>query len=169
MTKAKKDFIAAIVLVGISVAYFGVTFFIEGENFAGPRLMPQGLGCVFVVLTLLNLLENYRAYQTEKATVSEAPTGASETGEEDVQAKSNYRRVVLTLLSIAVYAFIMPRLGFVISSALFLFVMISLLATEAQRKHVVKNAAAAVIGAAAIYGVFRYVFVVVLPTGMFGF
>ncbi len=70
-------------------------------------------------------------------------------------------RLVLFLGLLAAYAVAVPRLGFMVASALFLFAAIWML----WRRGPLASLAVTALAMAAIYAVFRLVFAIVLPTG----
>jgi putative tricarboxylic transport membrane protein len=70
-------------------------------------------------------------------------------------------RLVVILAMVAIYLYLMPWLGFVITSGLFLFACIAYL----WRKGLVISLVLATVSLAAIYFLFRVVFEVVLPQG----
>ncbi len=111
-----RDGISGLVCFAISVLLLVQTFYLPPAAIVtiGPAFYPR------IVLTLLGLLSvilivmDFRAMRALQLTAGPAPATAS-------GAAPNYRLVLITFITFGLYIFLLPRLGFRIST--FLFVM----------------------------------------------
>ncbi|MFS0689262.1 tripartite tricarboxylate transporter TctB family protein [Sporosarcina sp. 179-K 8C2 HS] len=97
----------------IAFLLIGLLFVIESSKIAssaygstvGPKIFPLGLGIVLILLSLRLLYETFK-YKTEVASTE----------------KLQYKKFLIILVSATLYAFLLEKLGYVISTFLFLLI-----------------------------------------------
>ncbi|MCG7334971.1 tripartite tricarboxylate transporter TctB family protein [Sporosarcina sp. ACRSM] len=91
----------------------GLLFVIESMKIAdsaygsavGPKIFPMWLGIILILLSLRLLYETFK-YKTEAV----------------VKEKLQYKKFIIILVSAALYAFLLEKIGYVISTFLFLLI-----------------------------------------------
>lgn len=86
------------------------------------RLMPLIVAALFFLFGVPLLIQGLRAYKKNSKITSTMDKAAT-------------IRIVLCMVYFAVFAFLLPRVGFMISGALYLFFTILLLAPKEERKY----------------------------------
>ncbi|MDU1911202.1 tripartite tricarboxylate transporter TctB family protein [Fusobacterium sp.] len=76
---------------------------------------------------------------------------------------SNMRYTFMVIFAFAIYIFLIDRIGYLISTIIFAFVIITILKSKSK----ILNIIFAIIFPAALYLLFTYAFKVSLPTGLF--
>lgn len=173
LIKKYGDIISSAVLLLFTGIYYGATFELNIRNAAGNALVPRltsyilGACLLFILIkSILKLVADKKRENAARAdgiaeTTSCAPQ--SEAGaDEDV--KSDYAKVVLTLVLIAAYALLFPLLGFPVATPLYLCAQILLLMPKGKRRFI-PPLVLSVAFTAAIYFIFTTIFLLVLPTG----
>ena len=97
----------------IAFLLIGLLFVVESTKIAnsaygstvGPKIFPLGLGIILILLSLRLLYETFK-YKTE--------TTSSE--------KLQYKKFLIIFVSAALYAFLLEKIGYVISTFLFLLI-----------------------------------------------
>lgn len=97
----------------IAFLLIGLLFVIESMKIAssaygstvGPKIFPLGLGFILILLSLRLLYETFK-YKKEAAS----------------SEKLQYKKFLIILVSAALYAFLLEKLGYVISTFLFLLI-----------------------------------------------
>ncbi len=155
-----RDGISGLVCFAISVLLLVQTFYLPPAAIVtiGPAFYPR------IVLTLLGLLSvilivmDFRAMRALQLTGGPAPATAS-------GAAPNYRLVLITFITFGLYIFLLPGLGFRIST--FLFVMALQVALDWPRsaKHWILALAVAVATSWVCHIVFEDYLSVLLPRG----
>lgn len=132
----------------------------------GSKFLPTITG---VGLIAVGLLITALALRKLSAT---APAGATGTGKIDSKSPEEKRAgilgVVLTFAYFMVYSLILPKAGFLLSTFLYLFAMIHLLAPRGDKRPI-RHIAIAAVCALAVYLVFTRAFDMVLPRGILAF
>ena len=82
---------------------------------------------------------------------------------------ADYKRVLFSLVASIVYVNVLSPIGFIISTLVYLFVQITILAPDAHRtkKDLIQYLVIDVIFTFVVYFLFRYGFKIVLPAGIF--
>ncbi|MCI8660409.1 MAG: tripartite tricarboxylate transporter TctB family protein [Lachnospiraceae bacterium] len=153
MDKKYKDVIVGSVLAALSVIYLMLSFQIKLTNIdriVGSRMFPQICGTIILVLSICLIIGGLqKAKKTE-----------SEKGRE----KRNYTRTVLVLGSYALYIFLMDKIGFTISSVIYLFSQMVVMGKwPASKKSMILYLVISASVSAAIYVTFNNVFMLILP------
>ena len=150
-----RDIICAVFLYSLTAFYFFFSFKIKDSGklfYGGSRLMPWfASGVLFIVSTVVLVKGIRKVYAEEKKDVELKPR--------------HFTKVLGIFLIFAVYVFFLSRLGFLISTLVFLFVMISYISNKEQRVWW-KIAIISVISTLAIWLFFSKAFKLLLPTGM---
>lgn len=97
----------------IAFLLIGLLFVIESSKIAssaygstvGPKIFPLGLGIILILLSVRLLYETFK-YKSEEA----------------AKEKLQYKKFLIIFVSAALYAFLLEKLGYVISTFLFLLV-----------------------------------------------
>ena len=100
------DRYASIVFLALGIAVFVYIQSIEASTAGssiGPKELPSLLAVVLIILSLLNLYQAMKSKATAK------------------EEKLEYRKFLITFISLVVYALLIEPLGYVISTFLFLF------------------------------------------------
>ena len=126
----------------------------------GPDFMPTVIGVIIVLLAGL-LLKNTIA--DHKMNVAEAEKAEPE--------KCDYKRVLASLTASIVYVNVLKPVGFILSTLVYLFLQIFILAPDDQRqkKNLILYLVLDVVFTIAVYFLFRYGFKIVLPAGLIAF
>lgn len=100
-------------VAGIAFLLFGILFFIESQKISdsaygssvGPKIFPMGLGIILTALSIRLLYETfkYKAEDTEKE-------------------KLQYKKFFIIFGSAILYAFFLEKIGYVVSTFLFLLI-----------------------------------------------
>lgn len=153
MDKKYKDVVVGSVLAVLSVIYLLLSFRIKLTNIdrvVGSRLFPQICGTIILVLSICLIvggIQSMKKAEPEKA-----------------GGKKSYTRTILVLGSYACYIFLMDKIGFTISSVIYLFSQMVVMGKwPAGRKSMLLYLVIAVAVSAAIYVLFNNVFMLILP------
>lgn len=152
------DLITGLIFLGLSVAIFIASGFLEASLMGGlgADFMPRVLAVVTAVLAVIEIRQGV-------ITIRNYNSGYAENEEQNDRL-----RVLLTILVFAGFVLLMQPLGFILSAVIYLFLQILILAPEDQRKakHIVMYAVISVVVSIAVYYIFRYGLSVMLPTGI---
>jgi putative tricarboxylic transport membrane protein len=154
------NLIFGIVMLTIGLIYLFLTMQIQrkGELIDG-TFFPYILSCAML---LLGILQVYYGTKDAKKFDSDA---AGKAAREDSRKVDNIS-VLKTIITIGVYLALLQPLGFIISSALFLFALFTILTPVGGKKNFLLYAVIAVCAALSIYVIFRYTLNLVLPQGL---
>jgi len=153
MTNRQRDIIAAIVFLSFGVFLFGNSLGINPiiPNEVGSGYVPKFLAIVIILISSALLV----------LTLKKKKAGPTEKTDEDIKGG------IFTVLALAAYVVLFQFLGFHISTALYLFVQITVLSNEKNRKLLVFGAVSIVVPLV-IYGLFKSLFNMPFPTGILG-
>mgnify|MGYP000850961268 CR=1 FL=1 len=152
--KKRNDLIFGTIMLIVSVGYLILTLQVpvSGGMFNG-RFFPMIIDAVMFLLTVLQFVACFKNKDQETA-----ETGSEKDG----------RTVLYTVVLIVAYVALMQYLGFVLSTALYLFLQFIVMTPTGKKIGYGKYAAIAVVSSVAIYLVFRYTELnVMLPQGIF--
>ncbi len=162
--KNNKPLVAALFLLFLAILYLlganGIHIYKgAGASSVGSAFYPRVLGwlllglCVIQVLTVLKQRTAKPVEEKERAEESENPP--------------NYITILLTIVSTGAYIALLEPIGFLIMSALYLFVLILILSPKQKRK--IRFAALlSLTSSIIIYFLFVKGFSLVLPSGILG-
>jgi len=156
----------------LSVFYIGHSFTIKsfdpfGNSFLTSQAIPQVIGGLVVVVSVIHIIISVKKLQREKALpIQDTVTQA---GSVSIQFGKSFWMTLVTILLIGAYIFCFTRLGFILSSVLYLLPQIFVL-TPAEKR---KQFAAFIVGVSiltpvGLYFLFTKVLSMFLPRGLLG-
>lgn len=160
MYKKYKDVVIGGVLAVFSCIYLAMSFQIKLTNIdriVGSRLFPQIIGIVILALSIWLIVDGLQRARRADA-------------EEQGQKKSCIRTVIV-LGSFAAYIFLMDKIGFTVSSILYLFSQMTVMGPwPAKKKSMIVYLVISVLTSVLIYVMFDKIFMLMLPkAGWFSF
>ncbi len=126
----------------------------------GPDFMPTVIGVLILILAAILLVNTVRNFKFN-----------AEEAEKSGPEQCDYKRVLASLVSSVVYVNVLKPVGFIVSTLVYLFLQIFILAPDDQRKpkNLVFYLVLDVIFTLIVYFLFRYGFKIVLPAGLIAF
>lgn len=124
----------------------------------GPDFMPTVIGVVALVLSAILLFLSVKNFKMHAAEIDASSIEACD-----------YKRVLSSVILMLIYVFALRPVGFIISTLVFLFFQMAVLAPDEERnkKDLIKLAIIDVIFTMVVFFLFRYGFKIVLPAGIF--
>ena len=164
----RKNLYPGIILTIISAAYLALSGQIEiftgsGATPLDARFMPRLWGTVLLILSLILVV---RGIKQRKAAVASGEIDASK--KSLIESIADSREVLLSFVFLAIYVAIMEPIGFLISTAVYLYAEILLLTEKSKRNYIIPLIVA-IIFAVGIDFIFVRFLNVLLPAGIFGF
>ena len=152
MTNRQRDIIAAVVFLAFGIFMFGNSAGINPiiPNEVGSGYVPKFVSIVIAILSISLLI----------LTLLKKKIGPNEKTDEDIKGG------IFTVMALAAYVILFEFLGFLVSTALYLFVQITLLSNAKNRKLLVFGIIAVVVPLV-IYGLFKTLFNMPFPAGIF--
>lgn len=100
-------------VAGIAFLLIGILFFVESQKISdsaygssvGPKIFPMGLGIILTALSIRLLYETFKIKT-----------------EDTVKEKLQYKKFIIIFVSAIAYAFLLERIGYVVSTFLFLLI-----------------------------------------------
>ena len=163
--KKYRDLILGVVTLLISVFYLIYTQQIKTRpkmvpEYANSRVFPTLLGVILAVLSVLCILQGIRKMKQPQ----------QDTGEK--MSKVDMLTIALTFAAMVVYIVLLPRIGFILATCIYLFAQITILA-PAEKRNLPLFAIVAVAFTAFAFVAFRIGLNQLLPRGpieaLFGF
>ncbi len=154
------------IVVGIFFAVVGAAMIILAKALPkskvmdiGPDFMPTVIGAVILVLALTLLFLSVKNFKMH----------VKELEASNYKDTSDYKRVILSILLVLVYVLTMKPIGFIITTLVYLFLQMYVLAPEENRtkKDVITLLIIDVVFTFIVFFLFRYGFKIVLPAGIF--
>ncbi|MBQ7645356.1 MAG: tripartite tricarboxylate transporter TctB family protein [Spirochaetales bacterium] len=170
-----KDIVVGAIVMAFGVFYFSQTLSIKKipyiDPVVGSAMFPRIIAGVIFVCGLAILLQGIRiAVKAEDKSRGSAKTIMEEADEaengapEKADKKKGNIKVVLVLLSFALYAFFMDKIGFAVASGLYMFSQMILMDSKRPTaKRMVFYAVLSAVLSAAVFALFRYGFGLILP------
>lgn len=166
MFAKNKNMIAGIFLLIVSIVYGLLSFSIPLTNIdklVGSRLLPQVcaiiLGGCSVWLILDNLIKNKKGIEV----VQVDEDGVVETQD---KPRTLYMNTVFVLLGLVIYIFLMDKIGFLISTILYLISQMIILEKGDKKKRYVLYSIISICTSGSVYLLFTQVFNLMLPKGL---
>ncbi|WP_277679453.1 tripartite tricarboxylate transporter TctB family protein [Gracilibacillus dipsosauri] len=157
------DLFSGLFLLTLSVVMYISTFSFRqltaskiGSAFV-PQIVAIGLFILSLILTINAFVQWKKEKQTREETVEK----------KDSIEKPSYSLVIISLILMGVYLFTMPTIGFLISTAVYLFIQIYLIAPS-DKRNPIPFAIVSIVTSTIIYFVFKNVFYLMLPSGILG-
>lgn len=168
MVAKYEDVFSGFFLLIVSVIIFFTSFTFEAltTSLVGPAFMPQIIAVIMAIFSIIIAVSGFRK---SKAVNKEAVPEEKVSNEEEliVTEKKSYKPVLITFGLMAAYVVLMPYIGFLIMTVVYMFLQMLILSHVTNRKIWLFLLISVVISAA-IYYLFRNVFYVMLPTGIIG-
>ncbi|BDG59465.1 tripartite tricarboxylate transporter TctB family protein [Caldinitratiruptor microaerophilus] len=172
-------------IVGIVIALLGAGYWYLADNLpepllrqpVGPEVFPKLLAIGLVVLGVALLASTFVKAGTaaprkaeeaapDEDAVAAAARAVAEVLEQDAGTQLDYRTVLLAASGLVLYALAYERLGFLLST--FVFMVYETAVMETRRGHWLRTVLAAAVLSAGIYFLFVKLLDVVLPKGLLG-
>lgn len=150
------DIISGLFVILFSVSMFAGAGMIQQRGAGGgigPRTMPQIIAALLAIVGVSILISGMKKLKT----------GAHQGGSFP-EHWADFRIVIFTLGLLFAYVAVLTKLGFLIATAIYLFIQLCLFENE-WKQRIGRNILVAVITSAGIYFLFRNVFSLMLPTG----
>lgn len=156
--KKCKDLILGVVMLLFSGFYLYYAQQIKTRpkltpTYASAQIMPKLLGILLAILSVLCIIQGIKKVRT------------ADEGEKKKADKGDIMAVTLTFAVIIGYTLILPTLGFCLSTAIYLFLQMNILAPKAKRNYVL-FAVVAVVFTAFVFVAFRVGLQQLLPRGI---
>jgi putative tricarboxylic transport membrane protein len=168
MIRLNKDLFASAFLILISVVMYAASNSIKkltvskiGADFA-PKLVAIAI-FILSIFYLINSVKQLKGSTTEKAI--EMDTGAKK--DQEGKKKVSPLSVIGTMGLLGLYITLLPIIGFLITTVVYLFAQMYLLADKKERK-IPLFLVTSVITSVFVYFIFKSVFFLMLPAGILG-
>lgn len=163
MVLKNKNIQSGIFLLFVSVIMFVATLSFKQltSSQVGPAFMPQIISALIGLMSIAIIIEGYKKVKAG------AEESAPEEGEDAEGQEKNisYRPVVQSFTLMAVYVAVMPIVGFLITTIVYMFLQMMILSTKPERRWLL-FAVVSIAATSIIYYMFRNVFYIMLPTGL---
>lgn len=182
MAKKHRDIFTGLFFLAFSVVMYISTFNIVGltDVQLGADFMPK-LTSIAIAITSIGLIVNGFRKGTETAataemienkentyeSIGEESRSMKEVGTKDSKKKLGYISLIFTVILMIGYLILLPILGFLIASILYLFLQMMLF-SDWRSKKIPLYLMISIVTSAFIYYVFRNLFYVMLPSGILG-
>lgn len=165
----KKNLIPGVVLGAFSLFYLGSTTQIVpftglGSTPLDNRFVPRLWGSILLLLSVILIIRGIK----QRKQALESAGGKLPQGENLIGICKENREVLLSFVFLAIYTALLEPVGFLISTAVYVYAEIVVLTNPAKRNWVTP-AIVAIVAAVAIDFVFVRFLNVLLPHGIFGF
>lgn len=153
MNTKQRDIICSIAFIIFGMVLYVAALSVNSviANDVGPAFMPKVIGVFIAVLAALKLVLSIMSKGNKaKAT------------NEDIKAG------VFTIIALLAYVLLFNPLGFIVSTALYLFAQFMILSTENNR-NIKQFTILSIVTPLIIYFLFVYGFKLILPSGILGF
>ncbi|MCR4745695.1 MAG: tripartite tricarboxylate transporter TctB family protein [Lachnospiraceae bacterium] len=123
----------------------------------GPDFMPTVVGVIMLILSVILLIQSIRSFNSNVESLK------------DYKDESDYKRMIMSLILCLFYVYLLQPVGFIITTFVYLILQITVLAPDENRskKDIIKYSIISLIFTLAVFFLFRYGFVIVLPAGIF--
>lgn len=152
------DFVVGVFFLAAAIAIYVMAMALPPSLMGGlgsdfmPKILAVATG-VLAVLQIISGIHKIRIYVPEE--------------EKEEADKPEYLRVLITIVAFTLYVSLMDFIGFILTSIVYLFVQMCILATKEQRNYIL-FAVIAVVFNVAVYFLFRNGLHVMLPVGILG-
>ncbi len=166
-SKAKKDFYSGIFFLLFSIFLYVLSYAIKmtKADSLGPQFFPRLVALFMAILSIVVIVNGYKGMKEEK---NKEQSGSNQPS----KAPEKIDKLSLLFSSILLigYALLIDTLGFMITSALYLFFQIYLISPPEllKKKNLVINGVISIVVPVALYFIFYRAFNIFLPTGIFG-
>lgn len=166
MVAKYEDVFSGIFLLIVSVIMFFTAYSFEAltVSLVGPAFMPQ---IIAIIMAIFSVVITLNGFKKSKAVVKEIDVPVSAEEELIVTEKKSYKPVLISLGLMIAYVALLPYIGFLIMTTVYIFLQMLILSHITHRK-LWLFLLISIITSATIYYLFRNVFYVMLPTGIIG-
>lgn len=166
MERKYSDVYAGGFLLVLSIVMFISTFSIQAltDSRVGADFMPKIIAVLIAILSISIIVNGFR--RKDEIVRDEQEVSSLENEVESKNDKS-YLLVIISVALMFIYLFLIPILGFLISTTAFLLIQM-LLFSEWKAKNIILYLIISIIASTLIYYLFRNVFYVMLPSGILG-
>lgn len=166
MAAKYEDVFSGIFLLIVSVIMFFTAYSFEAltVSLVGPAFMPQ---IIAIIMAIFSVVITLNGFKKSKAAVKEIDVPVSAEEELIVTEKKSYKPVLISLALMITYVALLPYIGFLIMTSVYIFLQMLILSHVTHRK-VWLFLLISIVTSATIYYLFRNVFYVMLPTGIIG-
>lgn len=166
MVAKYEDVFTGVFLLVVSVIMFFTSFSFEAltTSLVGPAFMPQ---IIAIFMAIFSVIIAVSGFKKSKDANQENTLPKQEEEELIITEKRSYKPVLASLGLMIAYVALMPYIGFLIMTVVYIFLQMLLLSHVTHRK-IWLFLLVSIITSAAIYYLFRNVFYVMLPTGILG-
>ena len=166
MVAKYEDVFSGVLLLIVSVIMFFTAYSFEAltVSLIGPAFMPQ---IIAVIMAIFSVVIAVNGFKKSKAAGGEIDMPASVEEELIITEKKSYKPVLISLALMIAYVVLLPYIGFLIMTVIYIFLQMLILSHVTHRK-IWLFLLISIITSATIYYLFRNVFYVMLPTGIIG-
>lgn len=172
--KNYSDLIAGLIVMGIAVFFFCTTFgtksfMLGGTGSLAPDSVPKFVAVLMFIfgvgVVIKWAVDSSRGRIKPREVEDDTPNLVGLT-DEQIKTRKFWQKATMpaTLVLICLYIFLMPKIGFTISTFLYLTAQIMVLSTDFSVKSWVKNVIIAIIAALLIFIVFGCAFQLAVPS-----
>lgn len=156
MTQSRKELTFGIIVLAIGAIYLFLTTQLPRKAGIDSATVPYLLATIMCGLGVIQIVGAVKSRRGETA-------GANASAEN----RPDYKTVAVTALFIFLYVALLDHMGFLVMSALYLFVQISALTPVYIKKNYLLYAIISVVASAFVYYTFLWAFDIMLPSGNF--
>lgn len=170
MTVKYQDVLSGVFLLIVSVIMFVATFSFEALTVSkvGPDFMPKIIASIMMIFSIIIIFNGWKKVNVQNEnTVPNQSIKEKDTKSVSKEKKYSFLPVIITLGLMIGYFILIPILGFLIMTALYLFLQMLVLSHKSNRK-IWLFVIISIATSALVYFIFRSVFYVMLPTGIIG-
>lgn len=164
MAQKYSDVFSGVILLMAAVGMFVTTYSFEALTVSkvGPEFMPRIIALLIAVTSIAMIVSAFNKMRREKI------ENAQILDEEmDSSGEKSYTSVLVSVLLMVGYFVLMPYIGFLIMTTIYLFLQMLLLSDKSNKK-IVLFFAISIVSSLVTYFIFRSIFYVMLPSGIFG-
>lgn len=164
MVRKYSDIFSGFLLLVVSMGMFVMTFNFNTltDSQVGPDFMPRIIAGLIGVVSIALIVSAFNGKNENSSDIE-----AKEEDSSVIPEEKSYSAVVISVLLMVGYLALMPYIGFLIMTTIYLFLQMLVLAEKIDKK-VILFAVASIIASVSTYFVFRSVFYVMLPSGILG-
>jgi putative tricarboxylic transport membrane protein len=165
MLKKYGDLISGSFLLILSVAMFIASFYVKRLTISsiGSGFVPQVVAVLLAIVSIAIIRHGIIAVRNNP----KAEKKKSAIKKDSKEEKLNVTGVLITLVLIVIYIATLASVGFLITTAMYLFLQITALATKEQRK-IPLFIIISILTSTSVYFIFIKVFHLMLPSGILG-
>ncbi|MFC0274373.1 tripartite tricarboxylate transporter TctB family protein [Metabacillus herbersteinensis] len=170
MLKLSKDIYGSVFLIAVSIVMYVATYSIQKLTVSkiGADFMPRIIAIAIFVLSLVLLVNSVKQMkQSKDMNQRRLEVEEDEDEQEDANRKISPLAVVLTIVLMIVYISLLKTVGFLIMTAVYLFLQMYFLADKKEQK-IPLFVGVSIITSISVYFCFKSVFHLMLPAGILG-